>query len=129
MSTTRLQRGYGGWGASRALWREPRGGGPVPARRSGAREAAEIVRAQAEARLGHAIAARRGDVTVATKIWAPSVEQGRRQFDAQLRHFGERVDLEQVHNLVAWREHLDWLERERDAGRIGALGATHWSAR
>ena len=32
-----------------------------------------------------------------------------------------------MHNLVGWGAHLDWLEGERDAGRIGLIGATHYS--
>lgn len=82
----------------------------------------------AEARLGRAIAPRRVEFLVATKVWTDSVADGRRHFERQLDWFGGRVDLLQVHNLVAWREHLDWFEQERDAGRIRWLGATHYSA-
>ncbi len=78
---------------------------------------------RSEARLGSALAARRADAIVATKVWTADVADGTRQFAQQRRWFG-RVDLLQVHNLVAWRSHLDWMERERSAGSIGWLGAT-----
>ena len=29
---------------------------------------------------------------------------------------------------MAWREQLEWLERERDEGRIDKLGVTHYEA-
>jgi diketogulonate reductase-like aldo/keto reductase len=81
----------------------------------------------AERALGRALSRRREEAFVATKVWTPSVDGGRAQFDAQLEFFGGRVELEQIHNLVSWEAHLDWLEKERDAGRIGQLGATHYS--
>ncbi|HET9674432.1 MAG TPA: aldo/keto reductase [Gaiellaceae bacterium] len=82
----------------------------------------------AERTLGAAMGHRRDDAIVATKIWTPDPEQARRQYSDQLAWFGGRVDVEQVHNLVAWEEHLPWLERERDAGRIGRIGVTHYSS-
>ena len=81
----------------------------------------------AERALGHALDGRRKGTTLATKIWAQSVGEGQAQYEAQ-RGFFERVEVEQVHNLVAWQEHLAWLEEERDAGRIDRIGVTHWSA-
>ena len=78
---------------------------------------------RSEARLGSAPAARRAQAIVATKVWTSDVADGRRQFADQRRRVG-RVDLLQVHNLVAWRSHLDWMERERSTGSIGWLGAT-----
>jgi diketogulonate reductase-like aldo/keto reductase len=82
----------------------------------------------AERSLGAALAGRRDQVTAATKIWAGSVEQGRAQYAEQLEWFGGHVEVEQVHNLVAWREHVGWLEAERDAGRVGRLGVTHYAS-
>jgi diketogulonate reductase-like aldo/keto reductase len=37
------------------------------------------------------------------------------------------MDVEQIHNLVAWEEHLPWLDGERDAGRVGRIGVTHYA--
>jgi aryl-alcohol dehydrogenase-like predicted oxidoreductase len=82
---------------------------------------------RAEGVLGRALAEHRADGLLATKIWTSSLAEARSQFETQLGFFDGRVDLEQVHNLVGWREHLDWMEEERTAGRIGFLGATHYS--
>ena len=81
----------------------------------------------AEPSLAQALAGRRGESVVATKIWSRAVEDGRAHFARQLEWFG-RVDVEQVHNLVSWREHLPWLEAERAAGTIGRIGVTHYSS-
>ena len=81
----------------------------------------------AEASLASALSGRREDAIVATKIWSSSVEAGQEHFRRQLDWFG-RIEVEQVHNLVSWREHLAWLEEEREAGRIGDLGVTHYEA-
>jgi diketogulonate reductase-like aldo/keto reductase len=82
----------------------------------------------AERSLGAVLDGRRERVAIATKIWADSVEEGRAQYAAQLDWFGGRLEIEQVHNLVGWREHVGWLEEEREAGRVGRLGVTHYAA-
>ena len=79
----------------------------------------------AEPSLSAALEGRRDEAAVATKIWAATVAEGREQYRRQLDWFG-RIELEQVHNLLSWERHLDWLEEEREAGRIGRLGVTHY---
>lgn len=83
---------------------------------------------QAEARVATAFETLESRPLLATKIWTPSIEEGRRQFRNQLSLFGGSVDIEQVHNLIEWRGHLDWMEEERKEGRIRILGATHFRA-
>jgi aryl-alcohol dehydrogenase-like predicted oxidoreductase len=78
--------------------------------------------------LARAIESRRAETILATKIWTKSIDEGRAQFTEQRRLYGDRVDIEQVHNLVETDGHLDWMERERDAERIGFIGATHYRA-
>ena len=82
---------------------------------------------EAERVLGEALAGRRDDAIVATKVWTPDDAEAERQVQRALGWYGGRVDLYQVHNLVAWRERLTLLERERDRGTVVAIGATHYS--
>src|SRR6266511_3279642 len=82
---------------------------------------------EAERLLGQALNGRREQALVATKIWTPSAEEGARQAERALGWFGGHVDLYQVHNLVAWREHLHLLERLRAEGRGSAIGVTHYA--
>lgn len=117
--------GLGTWntfGADRALAREVVGA----ALESGCRvfDTSPMYGA-AEASLGAALEGRRDEAVVATKIWAGSIGEGRSHFEDQLRFFG-RVEIEQMHNLVAWEQQLPWLEEERDEGRIERLGITHY---
>jgi diketogulonate reductase-like aldo/keto reductase len=81
----------------------------------------------AERLLARAVSARRKEAFVATKIWASSAAEGERQLDRATAAFGGKIDLMQIHNLVAWREHLPMLERARDAGRLDLIGATHYA--
>lgn len=83
---------------------------------------------RAERVLGQALRERRDDAFVATKIWTASPAEAEQQLYRQLDYFDGVVDLEQIHNLVAWERHLPWLEEELRVGRIAWIGATHYSA-
>jgi aryl-alcohol dehydrogenase-like predicted oxidoreductase len=83
---------------------------------------------EAERVLGVALADRRDDAMIATKVWTSSTSEGRRQIQRSLEFFGGRVELFQIHNLVNWADHLSTLERLKADGAIAAIGATHYQA-
>jgi diketogulonate reductase-like aldo/keto reductase len=82
---------------------------------------------QAERLLGEALGLRRDEAFVATKIWARSPSEARRQAKRAIEWYGGHVDLYQVHNLVHTQQRLDLLEQLRDDGKVSHLGATHYS--
>ena len=81
---------------------------------------------EAERVLGETLQGRRDQAIVATKVWAATEREGEAQVRRALAWFGGRVDLYQVHNLVAWPAQLRRLEGLRDEGAVAAIGATHW---
>jgi diketogulonate reductase-like aldo/keto reductase len=83
---------------------------------------------EAQRVLAHGLEGRRDEAFVADKLWTSDDAEAERQAQRALDWYG-RVDLYQVHNLVGWRARLDLLEKLRDEGRVGVIGATHYSAR
>jgi aryl-alcohol dehydrogenase-like predicted oxidoreductase len=81
----------------------------------------------AERLLSDVIDGHRGQVFIADKVWTPSEQEGTAQLSRAVDWYGGRVDLMQIHNLVAWREHLPMLEAARDRGLVSLIGATHYS--
>jgi aryl-alcohol dehydrogenase-like predicted oxidoreductase len=82
---------------------------------------------QAERVLGQALDDRRQQALVATKVWTRDDAEAERQAERSLRYFGGFIDLYQIHNLLALERRLGMLERLLDQGRLGAIGATHYS--
>jgi aryl-alcohol dehydrogenase-like predicted oxidoreductase len=82
----------------------------------------------AERLLAGALGDQRDQVVIADKVWTPAPEQGAAQLARAVDWYGGRVDLMQIHNLVAWPAHLAMLEAARDRGLVGLIGATHYSA-
>lgn len=61
----------------------------------------------------------------ATKIWTSSTGEGKQQVERSQALWGvQTLDLEQVHNLIHWREHLKHLRALKEAGTIRYLGIT-----
>lgn len=82
---------------------------------------------RAEGVLGRALKGRREQAIVATKVWTPSLADGKRQIAEALEFFDGLVDVYQIHNLVAWADHLPVLEELRARGQVRVIGATHYS--
>ena len=80
---------------------------------------------RAEDNLAKALQGRRAQAMIATKIWAGSASEGRAQAAHALQLFG-RVEIYQVHNLVAWQTQLRMLEELKGEGKVVAVGATHY---
>jgi diketogulonate reductase-like aldo/keto reductase len=61
----------------------------------------------------------------ATKVWHWFTEAGDRQMARSRELWGEPgFDLMQVHNLVNWYDHLQTMQRDRDAGLVRYVGIT-----
>src|SRR5919199_2573635 len=82
---------------------------------------------RAERVLGEGLGERRAEAVVATKVWSSDDAEAERQVQRALGWYGGRVDLYQVHNLIAWQKRLTLLEHARDRGAVVAIGATHYS--
>ena len=80
---------------------------------------------EAERVLAATLSDRREDAIVATKVWAKTRAVGEGQIEKALAWYN-KIDLYQLHNLLAIDDHLPFLERLRDLGQIGAIGATHY---
>jgi aryl-alcohol dehydrogenase-like predicted oxidoreductase len=73
---------------------------------------------EAERVLGETLRGRRDRAIIATKIWTSSAREGQAQAERALKFFDNYI----------WQEHLKMLEQLRDAGRVHAIGATHYSS-
>ncbi|MFN8936289.1 MAG: aldo/keto reductase [Pseudomonadota bacterium] len=79
----------------------------------------------AEAVLGELLARPEPRLFSATKVWTGIAGYGPTQMRRSLGLWRlPRVDLMQVHNLLAWREHLSTLRAWKDEGRIRHRGVT-----
>jgi aryl-alcohol dehydrogenase-like predicted oxidoreductase len=81
---------------------------------------------ESERVLARAITGRRRHVIIADKVWTSSGREARQQVRRALEWYNGAVDIYQIHNLAAWRDHLPMLEELRASGAVRAVGATHY---
>jgi diketogulonate reductase-like aldo/keto reductase len=61
----------------------------------------------------------------ADKVWIAAASRGATQIEDSRTHWGvPRFDLLQVHNLLAWQDHLPMLFAMKQAGRVRYVGIT-----
>jgi len=82
---------------------------------------------EAERVLGRTLEDRRDAAIVATKVWTDDEEEAGRQIKAGLRFFGGRVDVYQVHNLVAAPRRIAQLADLQARGLVRVVGLTHYT--
>jgi diketogulonate reductase-like aldo/keto reductase len=81
----------------------------------------------AQATIGHGLAQLGGRAPVfsADKVWTGAGGRGPAQIEASRRHWGvARLDLLQVHNLLAWEDHLPALLAMKAEGGVRHVGIT-----
>jgi diketogulonate reductase-like aldo/keto reductase len=65
------------------------------------------------------------DLVAADKVWTSSGARGPAQIEQSRRRWGiARFDLMQVHNLLAWQDHLDTLFEMKATGQLRHVGIT-----
>ncbi len=82
---------------------------------------------EAERVLGETLRGRRERALVATEVWTADDREADRQIASAFRYFGGRVDVYQVHNLVAWPRRVAQLEPLQAAGSVRVIGVAHYS--
>ena len=80
---------------------------------------------EAEGVLARALEGRRERALIATKVWTSNREAGQRQIERALSLYGGRVDVYQVHNLVAVQHWIPVLEKLKAEGKVRVVGITH----
>jgi aryl-alcohol dehydrogenase-like predicted oxidoreductase len=81
----------------------------------------------AERVLGETLRGRRERALVATKVWTADDREADQQIASAFCYFEGRVDVYQVHNLVAWPRRVAQLEPLQAAGSVRVIGVTHYS--